>query len=94
MLINYSLFLISRINAELESPGLESAPLLPAESTTQPAPVRFINSESGDYSVDLPTFLIQRACANSALVNYFYWSVNFVHPLHVEKEKKNQIFYF
>ena len=93
VLINYSLFLISRINAELESPGLESAPLLPAESTTQPAPVRFINSESGDYSVDLPTFLIQRACANSALVNYFYWSVNFVHPLHVEKEKKNQIFY-
>lgn len=61
------------MNAELESPLLESAPLLPAESS-QPAPVRFINqSESGEYSVDLPTFLIQRACANSALVNYFYW---------------------
>ncbi len=56
----------------MESPVLESSPLLSAET---PTPVRFINSESGEYSVDLPTFLIQRACANSALVNYFYWSV-------------------
>jgi len=58
----------------MESPVLESSPLLSVE-TSQPTPVRFINSESGEYSVDLPTFLIQRACANSALVNYFYWSV-------------------
>lgn len=71
---NVLLVSFSRFNAELESPGLESAPLLPVESS-QPALVRFINSESGEYSVDLPTFLIQRACANSALVNYFYWLV-------------------
>lgn len=63
-----------RLNSELESPVLESSPLLSVE-TSQSTPVRFINSESGEYSVDLPTFLIQRACANSALVNYFYWSV-------------------
>jgi hypothetical protein len=63
---------LRRFNSEMESPVLESSPLLSAET---PTPVRFINSESGEYSVDLPTFLIQRACANSALVNYFYWFV-------------------
>lgn len=66
---------------ELESPTMESAPLLPSPDGGNPPPVpRFVHSEvdtssagSEDYSVDLATFLIQRACANSALANYFYW---------------------
>lgn len=68
----HDLSIDERFNTEMESPVLESSPLIPVE-TSQPTPMRFINSESGEYSVDLPTFLIQRACANSALVNYFYW---------------------
>lgn len=66
---------MDRLNAELESPSMESSPLLAAENAQPVAPLRFIHSETGEYSVDLPTFLIQRACANSALVNYFYWQV-------------------
>jgi hypothetical protein len=31
--------------------------------------------EKEDTSQDLATFLIQRACQNSALANYFYWYV-------------------
>ena len=54
-----------------ESPSQESAPLLTDEA--QPGHLRFIQAESPDHSADLATFLIQRACANSALVNYFYW---------------------
>ena len=66
---------------DAESPILESTPLLQTPDGPQPSVPRFAHSEtdgssaagSEDYSVDLPTFLIQRACANSALVNYFYW---------------------
>lgn len=69
----------------MESPTQESTPLLLSpDAIPQGAPLtRFMGSEtdsssggavgSEEYSVDLPTFLIQRACANSALVNYFYW---------------------
>lgn len=54
-----------------ESPGQETAPLLNEEAP--PGHLRFMQTESTDQSVDLATFLIQRACTNSALVNYFYW---------------------
>ena len=54
-----------------ESPIQENVPLLSDQSS---AVQRFAFTESSEeYSVDLPTFLIQRACANSALANYFYW---------------------
>jgi len=56
---------------ESESPVEEGAPLLSSEN--QAPSIRNVFVESSEYTVDLPTFLIQRACANSALVNYFYW---------------------
>jgi phosphatidylinositol 3-kinase len=57
--------------AELESPSQENVPLL-ADQSSSAQRLAFTES-SEEYSVDLPTFLIQRACANSALANYFYW---------------------
>ena len=72
--------MLSRSNfaVDADSPDHESAPLLtddgPASSAgTQPGHLRFMQAESTEHTTDLATFLIQRACANSALVNYFYW---------------------
>ena len=64
--------------ADSDSPVQETMPLLSSE--TQVPSIRNVRIESSEYTVDLPTFLIQRACANSALVNYFYWWLVYFHP--------------
>lgn len=51
----------------------EGAPLLAEDVATPPTHLRFMQAESTENTLDLASFLIQRACANSALVNYFYW---------------------
>jgi hypothetical protein len=66
---------------DLDTPTQESTPLLSATDhnpVVRPKDVALLlqPQESSEFSVDLPTFLIQRACANSALANYFYWSVS------------------
>ena len=68
------ILIVTRFRGESESPVEEGAPLLSSEN--QAPSIRNVFVESSEYTVDLPTFLIQRACANSALVNYFYWSTH------------------
>lgn len=64
--------------------GQETTPLLLGASSSgidrvvRPEDLGLLLPESSDFSVDLPTFLIQRACVNSALSNYLYWLVTFL----------------
>ena len=55
-----------------------------------------MTSKSSQYQLDLATFLIQRACKNSMLANYFYWYLSIEcedqDPIRKQDEKVREMY--
>lgn len=66
---------VARSNSLLDSLVQNSPPDQP-DSRLQTGQGTQRGTEREDSSQDLATFLIQRACQNSTLANYFYWYVH------------------
>jgi hypothetical protein len=66
---------VARSNSLLDSLVQSSLPTEQPDSKSETGQGGQWGPEREETSQDLATFLIQRACQNSTLANYFYWYV-------------------